>query len=253
MINPDMAIRLGIAALYAVLLAVYLNAEKKNDGKTGFRKAMAIKLTLSGIFCATGILCYWEYVSVGVFGVGYVPPQLFILLGLFAAFAGDYFLQYIKLNEKKYIAGICCFAAAQVLFITALILHSNSYILNSDNSYLMDWILSVIITVVVLLCVLAMMKKQRWRLGGEKNVITVYTVLLTFMTAKAVSSLTVQTSPGWTLFAAGAVLFLISDMLLGIWNYHTGKRVHANLNWISYYAGMLLIAFSTSDIYIHFI
>lgn len=253
MINPDMAIRLGIIALYAVLLVIYLNAEKKNDGKNGFRKATAIKLTLSGIFCATGILCYWEFVSFGVFGVGYVPPQLFILLGLFAAFAGDYFLQFIRLNAKKYIAGICCFAAAQILFITALILNSYSYVLNSDNSYLMDWILSVIITVVVLLCVLAMMKKQNWKLGGEKNVITVYTVLLTFMAAKAVSSLTVAISAGWALFAAGAVLFLASDILLGIWNYHTGKRMHANLNWIFYYGGMILIAFGTADIYVHFV
>lgn len=236
MINPIMAIRLGVIALYAVLLVIYLNAEKKNDGKNGFRKATAIKLTLSGIFCATGILSYLYFVYGSVFMSGYVPPQLLILLGLFAAFAGDYFLQYIRLNQKKYIAGICCFAAAQVLFITALILNSRPDVI--------DWILSVGITAVVLLCVLVVMKKQNWQLGAEKNVITVYTILLTFMTAKAVSSLTVAISAGWTLFAAGAVLFLISDMLLGIWNYHTGKRIHANLNWISYFSGMILIALS---------
>ncbi len=236
MIDLHMAVRLVIIALYAVLLAVYLNAEKKNDGKNGFRRATAIKLTLSGVFCATGILCYFlsAYYSAGAS----VPavPELFVLFGLFAGFAGDYFLQYIRLNEKKYIAGICCFAVTQILFIVSLFLRAPA-----DG---IGWLLTAVITIGVLLAVLAMMKKQNWQLGGEKIAITVYTVLLTFMTAKAVSSLTAGMTAGSLLFAAGAVLFLVSDMLLGIWNYNTGKRVHANLNWISYYSGMLLIALS---------
>ena len=234
--NPILGVTLGIVAAFAVLLVLYLYAEKKNDGKKGFIKATTTKLILSGIFCAAGIISYFFFINTSQFAPGHMPPQLLVLLGLFFAFAGDYFLQYIRLNAKKYITGICCFAAAQILFISALVIK-----VPGDG---INWLLTVVITVAVLLCVLAMMKKQNWQLGKEKNVLTIYTVFLTFMTAKAVASLTGGVTAGTLLFAAGAVLFLLSDVLLGIWNYNTGKRVHANLNWISYYSGMILIALS---------
>jgi uncharacterized membrane protein YhhN len=56
----------------------------------------------------------------------------------------------------------------------------------------------------------------------------------------------VEKSVGTLLFMIGAVLFLVSDLLLGIWNYKTGARRHANLNWITYFSGMMLIALSIS-------
>ena len=46
------------------------------------------------------------------------------------------------------------------------------------------------------------------------------------------------------LFAVGAVLFFVSDMLLGIWDYKCEKRAIANLNWITYFCGTMSIALS---------
>lgn len=222
-----------IIACFAVLLVFYLRAEAKNDGNNGFKRATGLKLTLSGIFCAAGIFSY--YLLFSIVNVN-VPPQIFILLGLLAGLAGDFFLQYIRLNVKKYIAGILCFAAAQALFIT--------YLLIAGMPDILGWILTVAITAAVLLCVLALMKKQNWQLGAEQKVLTLYTVLLTFMTVRAVLYMAGRFSFSSVLFALGALLFWSSDMLLGYWNYHSNKKVHANLNWITYYAGMLLIAFS---------
>lgn len=223
-----------IIAAYAVILIFYLRAETKNGGKAGFRRATAIKLTLSAIFCGTGVL------SCLITNMQGTPmmPRILILSGLFAAFAGDYFLQFIRLDTQKYKTGIVCFMAAQALFIAGLItLH---------YANISGWTAAVILTVILLLIILAIMKKQGWNLGGEKNVLSLYTVLLSFMTAYAVANSfgAGAAVPGAALMAAGAILFWISDLFLGLWNYHTGKRLHANLNWISYFSGTLLIALS---------
>lgn len=222
-----------VIAVFAVLLIVYLRAEARNDGTIGFVRATGLKLTLSGLFCAAGIVSYLQlYTVVNV----NAPLHIFVLLGLFAGLAGDFFLQYIRLNVKKYTAGILCFAATQALFI--------SYLVITGTPDVFGWILTVAITVAVLLCVLALMKKQNWQLGRERPVLTLYTVLLTFMAARAVVNMAWQPSVSAILFACGAVLFFSSDMMLGLWNYHSGKRLHANLDWIFYFSGMLLIAFS---------
>ena len=221
-----------ILAVYAALLAVYLWAESKNDGKTGFSRATGFKLTLSGIFCASGVIAYCFLAALG----HAAAPQLLVLLGLFACLAGDFFLQYIRLDAKKCIAGITCFLAAQCLFVSSL--------LAAQLPDTFGWILTACFTATLLLCALTLMKKQNWRLGPEKNVLTLYTLVLTFMAACAVVRAIQQPTPSPVLFACGATLFWISDMLLGIWNYRTGNRMHANLNWITYFGGTFLMAWS---------
>lgn len=225
-----------LAAAYAAMLALYLRAEKFNNGLAGFKKATALKLTLSSLFCIAGILSYCFIIFNPIRSAIGPTAHLFILLGLFAALPGDYFLQYIRLDVKKYITGILCFSATQALLITALVL------LNPSGTG--GWVSTVIITLAILFIVLVVMKKQNWQLGAEKWILTAYTILLSFMTAKAIQSMVVSLSASSLLFAAGAVLFLVSDLFLGIWNYHSGQRRHANLNWITYFTGMFLIALS---------
>ncbi len=232
-ISFAMVVSAAIIAAFAAILAVYLWAEARNNGKNGFERATGLKLTLSGLFCVAGIFSYGMLYMVGSVTM---PPQFFILLGLFAGLAGDFFLQYIRLDTKKYIAGILCFSATQVLFITYLFITGIPDVLGS--------VLTGVITAAVLVLVLVLMKKQSWKLGREQAALTIYTVLLSFMTARAIVNLLWQPSLSSGLFALGAVLFLVSDFLLGIWNYNTSKRAHANLNWITYFAGMLLIALS---------
>jgi len=225
-----------LAGAYAALLVLYLRAEKHNDGSFGFKKATAVKLTLSLLFCAVALISYCLVVFNPIRSAIGPTAHLFILLGLFAALPGDYFLQYIRLDVKKYITGILCFSATQALLIAALIL------LYPPGTA--GWVSVVIITLGILFVMLSIMKKQNWQLGRERAVLTAYTILLAFMTAKAIHSVIANLSVSSLLFAAGAVFFLISDILLGIWNYHTGRRRHANLNWITYFTGMFLIALS---------
>lgn len=160
--------------------------------------------------------------------------DILVLCGLICAIGGDYFLQFIRLDAKKFNTGILFFAITQCFLLASLFLRFG-----------IGW-QEFVITVVVLLLVLLMMKKQNWQLGKAQVPLTVYTVLLVLMAAKAVVSIfSPQAIVGRTVvMAAGAVLFLISDLFLGIWNYHTDKKIHANLNWITYFSGMFLLALS---------
>jgi len=229
------------AGAYATLLCIYLWAERQNSPTGGFRRATGIKLTLSALFCTVGVISYWYLIFAPYRSATLPTTHIWILLGLFAALPGDYFLQYIKRDTKKYIAGILCFSATQIFLILGL------FFLYPPG--LWGVITVIVITITVMLPLLSVMKKQNWQLGKEKNVLSAYTVLITFMTAKALQSVLFHPSLSSGVFAAGASLFLISDILLGLWNYHSGRRLHANLNWITYFTGMFLIALSILPLY----
>jgi len=225
-----------IVAAYAVLLVLYLRAEANNNGVEGFKRATAIKFSLSGLFCATAVISGFMLYSISAKALTYIYLQgIMTSAALGFAFFGDYYLQYIKLDIKKFKKGIGFFMATQILLIANMcLLNKVSYV-------------EVIVTAAVLLLVLLLMKKQNWQLGEEKGRITAYTILLVFMASKAAVTFfdfTYGRTAGTLLFAIGAALFLISDILLGIWNYKSGARKYANLNWITYFSGMLLIALS---------
>lgn len=230
-----------ILAAYVVVLCFYLNAEKHNDGKNGFKKATALKLSLSGMFCAVAFISAYLLRYYSTRSDIYHYAQLFVAIALCLAFCGDYFLQYIRLDVKKYKIGIRFFMACQIVLIAVMCIIYRV------------WWPEFVIMVVVLLLVLLLMKKQNWQLGEEQKVVTAYTILLVFMASKAVVVMFEEKTVGTVLFAAGAVLFLVSDMFLGIWNYGTSKRRHANLNWITYFAGTMLIALSISPEYLGYI
>lgn len=227
-------ITLGIVIAFAVILVFYLFAEKKNDGKNGFKKATALKLTLSGLFCLVGIISYYLLYNYNTYGQIYQKMQMIVMISLFVAFAGDFFLQYIRLDIKKFKIGITCFSITQVLLIIAM-----------GVIYSISW-KEFVITAVALVLFLLLMKKQNWQLGEAQKILTIYTILISFMASKSVMVFVSDATQGTLLFMIGAILFLVSDLLLGIWNYSSNKRVHANLNWITYFSGLMLIALSIS-------
>ncbi len=239
--NTGNMVTLVIVAVYAAVLVFYLRAEAANDGPEGFKKATRLKLTLSGMFIAVSIISEYLLYNYTVRSLFYIYLQAAVIIALVLAFFGDYFLQYIKLDVKKFKIGISFFTATQIVLIAMMcILYRVG-------------IAEFIVTVGVLLLVLLLMKKQNWKLGEEGKRLTAYTILLVFMASKAVVTFATEKSVGTLLFAIGAVLFLLSDMLLGIWNYSSGARKYANLNWITYFSGMMLIALSVSPEFLHYL
>lgn len=226
----------AIVAVFAVVLVLYLLAEDKNRNGENFKKATALKLALSGMFCAVGVISLFRliYFPLSIYSDVMVAYAVILVASLFAALGGDYFLQYIRLDNKKYRIGIGFFSVTQILLIVYLCLMN-----------LIGW-MEFVIMAGILLLVLTLMKKQNWKLGPEQKIVTVYTLLIAFMTAKAITGIFHEKTLGALVLAIGAALFMASDILLGVWNYHTNKRVHANLNWITYFSGMMLIAISIS-------
>ncbi len=236
-------ITLGIVIVFAVIMLLYLKAEKANDGKNGFWKAMRLKLCLSAMFCAVSIISYVILINYSHSPNLFFALKFLMVLALFAALCGNFFLQYIRLDVKKYKIGIYCFTVTQILLLIPMC------ILNG-----IGW-KELAIAVAVVLGIRLLVKKQGWQLGELKKPLVVNTVLLTFMASKAFINMMADMTVGSVLLAVGAALLLVSHILLGLWNYHTNKMTHAYWNWIAYFSGMMLIAlsispeFSTSLIY----
>ena len=206
---------------YAVLLCIYLIFEQKKN----FVVATTLKLSLSAAFCAAA---FFAAMSVNNTGVSEYIPAYIISGGLCFAFAGDYFLQYIKLDNEKFKKGIILFAAAQVMLIVA-------YYIILPVHFLEFVFLAAFLVLAVLL-----MKKQQWDISAQSPHITVYTVLVAFMGAKALSFAFL--CPELWQIALGGALFFLSDIILGMWNYKSGKMYLAHLNWITYFIGEIFIA-----------
>ena len=208
--------------IFVVLLPIYLRAERLG----GFKKATSLKLILSGLCAVCALLGFLTGDKSDI-------SRLLIVVAMVFAIFGDYYLQYIRLDEKKFNLGISAFGMTQIFLIISLSL-KNGFSL-----------FEIALTAIFSLCILLLMIKQRWKLGKARWPLTCYTLLLTYMTSKAIlalvgDSITVNT----ILMAAGGTLFLISDFFLGIWNYHTDKRLHINLCWITYFSAIMFIALS---------
>lgn len=232
-----------VALIYFVLLGFYI----KEDLYGTFERATKLKMTLSSLFCAVGIAgaILW------VLGLPPAPVGTPLMIcGLVCALVGDYFLRFIVRDAKKFNCGILFFAGAQAFFLSAMFLKAG----------IGFW--EFIVLAVLLLAALILMKKQNWQLRQAQTPLTVYMVLLSLMMAKALTMVFIPPNappeypypigPGflsYVLMAAGAVLFWISDLLLGIWNYHSRKNAINAGNSITYFTGTFLIALSLFPIF----
>ncbi|MBC5649344.1 lysoplasmalogenase family protein [Christensenella tenuis] len=230
-----------VAAVYFVLLGFYV----REDLFGKFNRATKLKMTLSSIFClvgAWGVLSWGASISVGA---------VLILCGLVCALAGDYFLRFIELDARKFNRGILFFAGTQALFLASM------FVVQGIDP------VELILTLVPLAVALILMKKQNWQLGKAQGPLTVYMILLSLMMVKAVVTALVPTDAApddWTLpvgpqsisyalMAAGAIFFWISDLLLGIWKYHSRKNAITAWNSITYFTGTFLIALSLQPMF----
>lgn len=208
---------------FVVLLPLYIRAEKQG----GFKKPTTLKLLLSGlcVICALIGFVFW--------GSEVTPLRALIVVALVFSFFGDYYLQFIQLDEKKYLKGLIFFSLTQLTFISYLTL-----------CFGLSWP-EFVITLVVATGALAFIRIQKWKLGKTGVPLVIYILLLVFMASKAVlAAWGAASSPSLILFAVGAVLFVISDLLTGINNYAEEKGVLGSVHLAAYFCGILCIALS---------
>lgn len=227
-------ITLGIVIAYGVLLALYIRAETKNADTAGFKRAAALRLVLSALFCAVGLISCWILRFYSLAPDMFFMFKLIMALSLFLAMAGGLLLQYAQSDVKRLRIGLVCFIIMQIMLIVPMC------ILNG-----IGW-KELVFTAVILIMLWLLRKKQSWQPGAAKKPFMAYTVLLTFMASKAAVNMSQDMTVGAVLLAVGAALFLISYIFWGVHHFHSQKRLDANMNYVTFFAGMMLMALSAS-------
>jgi len=211
-----------IIIVYSALLAYYILLEKQDK----FVPATTLKVIVSAI--ASGVCVY------GAFMLNNYVFYIFAL-GMVFAVPADFFLQYIKSDLKKYRIGICFFGLMHICLLISF------YIIFAIT------IIEFILFAVFIGILLAFQLIGKWEIGAERTQLTIYTVLVVMMAAKAVSLyFTIPNPQAYVLMVAlGGLFFFISDLFLGIWAYskQKDKFVFLALNRSVYFIGQLCLAF----------
>ncbi len=202
---------------FLILLGVYLYYEKKN----AFSTATLLKVLLSAFVAVVAVIAALRLRDV----TGYL-----IALGLLCAVPADYFLQYIQSDVGRYRNGIFCFAGMHLCLLVG---------------YYLRWPVrwhEFAIFALFLGVMLIFQKKERWNLGAVKIPLSIYSALVLFMAAKSISIAINDPGAATLLLGLGGLMFFVSDLFLGIWDYYKTKFVFLVCNRVIYFAGQLLFA-----------
>lgn len=202
---------------FALCFLLYIRQENQYR----FRAATALKITL------TMTLAVCLFVSLAR---QFSPVLLAAAVGMLLCAGGDFFLQYIRRDVRKFTRGIVFFGLGQIGNITALSLLAPFH-----------WSALAVLASLLALAV-ALKGIGRWDTSANDPWLTIYTVLVSATAAKSLSvALAFAGMPGGLLLGLGGLLFFLSDMVLGIWNYQKNHILLADLNWLLYFAGQFLL------------
>ena len=186
-----------------------------------FRTATALKITLTMTLAVCLIVALARDFS---------PVLLAAAVGMLLCSGGDFYLQYIRRDVRKFTRGIILFGLGQVCNITALFLLAPYH-----------WSGLAVLAALLALAV-APKGIGRWDTSANEPWLTIYTVLVAMTAAKSLSvAIVLAGKPGGLLLGLGGLLFFLSDMVLGIWNYRKNHILLADLNWLLYFAGQFLL------------
>jgi uncharacterized membrane protein YhhN len=220
--NSLIVLKLISVVYLFVLLPVYIVYVKKH----GRIESPKLKLALSVLFCAAGLI--------GATLNDFSLYSVFILLGLMASLAGDYFLIYLESDIRKYTTGILFFGLTHLFFLISMLIAGGFFLPN------------LFVSIVIYGVLLYYANKKNIDFGEVKYPLYAYSLLIVLMTVKALSM--IYFSPydmeSSLLMALGASLFMASDIFLLIYEYMGGKYKFRILNSIAYFTGQLLIAAS---------
>lgn len=159
-------------------------------------------------------------------------------LGLCGDAALDLKFIYKKDSHRYLNAGFIFFLIGHVFYTGAVIWH---------NQLKLWWVLvSAAVSLVVGAGTVLSGKIMKLDYGEYKLIVFLYSSFLTMTTVVSIWSAVVTHSKSMVLMAVGAVLFLLSDLVLSNTYFGKGwdKPVHIFVNHLLYYAGQFLIASS---------
>ena len=169
------------------------------SGKYGFK----MKMLCAGMYLLTGAL------AAITFSAGSLYTFL-ILAALLCGVLGDFLLSYK--NERYFLLGVIFFALGHVVYSIAF--------LAAGEHKAVAHIIPVAVFSVVMAFLLFLLAKAKLRLGKLQLPLLLYGTVLFFFFACAVTKGVMAISAGNLFFGlllmAGAVLFIASDMMLGV-------------------------------------
>ena len=202
---------------FALCFLLYIRQENQYR----FRAATALKITLTMTLAVCLAVSLARQFS---------PVLLAAAVGMLLCVGGDFFLQYIRRDVRKFTWGIVLFGLGQIGNITALSLLAPFH-----------WSALAVLAALLALAV-ALKGLGQWDTSANDPWLTAYTVLVAATAAKSLSvALAFAGMPGGLLLGLGGLLFFLSDMVLGIWNYQKNHILLADLNWLLYFAGQFLL------------
>ena len=198
-------------------------------GKMG--KATVLKGLASLFFVILGLVCYVPSPT---------PFGRLIVIGLVLGLLGDVLLNMRNLYEGKksmkvFALGILAFLSGHFLYIAAL--------LGRDISILVP--AALMTAVLTLLAVPPLMKRITAPSKGLRIFGWVYLIIVIYMfSCSAMLLYNIGANALTLLFAAGGLLFMVSDFIMIYYSF--GKKIKPlrAINLLSYYVGQLLIAVS---------
>jgi hypothetical protein len=233
---PFDSILYALFGLEIALLAGGLAFGKLNEEQTG-RLPRPLRMLLSAMLVLAAFLG-WQ---AGARGTAVQMYAFLILLGMAAGFVGDLIMARLIPVPNRLIFGMLAFGIAHLLYIAALLE------LMRQSTSAEVWIPAVTLLALLGFCSWAWYAHVR-KPGGSRAINAaslVYGLLVGVMAALAIS-LAVHDAHYATL-AAGALLFLASDFVLGNWviRGHVWKSVN-DVIWLTYVSAQLLIVYSVA-------
>ena len=210
--------------LCAVLAGVFLRAESKEE----YVKAVILKGLASLCFVAIGLIC-----SPGT------HVATMIVAGLIIGCIADVMLNLRMVFKEKgqliFLIGILVFLTGHIMYLAAVL-------------PLCSYRLACIIAGLVLTALLMVWIFQRITAKPAFKIFgVVYIGAIMMLNCVAIGNVVAAQSPFNIVFAIGAVLFLVSDIVLILNTFGSEfKQNLRNTNISLYYAGQLLIALSLS-------
>ena len=215
-------IKFALIPVCLVVACLFLMQEKKEN----YVAAVCLKGLAS--------LCF---VLLGILAGSSAPIARLIVIGLILGLIADVMLNLRYVFKEKgqlvFLVGILVFLSGHILYLAAVLPISGKWLICLIaaailTAFLMWWILSKITA------------KRAFKIFG-----IVYIGAIVFLNCAALANLIVQSSTFTGLFAIGAILFLVSDVVL-ILNTFGGKTRFALrvTNIGLYYIGQMLIAVS---------
>jgi len=217
----------AVAAAGCAVEAVFIVEEHRKK----MLAALILKAVASLLFILLGFLCASRAADGAYAGV--------ILAGLVFGAIGDVCLNLRHLVGERgkavFMAGIAAFLIGHLFYLFALIRRAPGMLLWAVPA-------CAVISALLLWFILKRIEVQ----GALKSFGILYLVVVFFMASCALGLLPVDPgNPGYRLFAAGAVLFAASDVLL-VLNQFGRKQYPAfrAMNLSLYYLGQICIAFT---------